>query len=589
MLRAGLLSSRVASHRPLVHTPSARSYTNAMPFRPGFGLGSWVPPNLIEGMMVEAEARSKIMLYEQMHDDLESTERELLMEKNAPTNTQDSRQTMPVDPHLNKYLRDIGARRTRVQAKRMQSYGQLFDMQENLLKLVESGKHDLLFSTFASSAESPVNYEKSKIVYTDRGFDSLTIHSALFDTDTDSQTGQSAAKNIAGAVRASGSLGFNSFSSELAKAVGTAMTRSQQQHDIETTLLLTCFSTHRNVRQFSPLVLDPDLLAKAWNYFHPKEPVSLDNINPSDYIKPIDSKSPKISLISECFLGSAMVGMVHFLKSSSSKTAQSSLSSQQSSRLSKLVRLSAAVASTSGDSGIQQQIAEKLADSLGSAELNVKFDLVCRGYIPTIKNQQIMQAVKEFKNFDPATFAATEDKDLFPDMDGVQNTLLAQAKDRSTKQSNMGSIIKSTLMGLSEAQRTLSILDATTFIDAFDDFVQNAHTKNNLGVPIGLNVRNFYKHDVIFELASKYFDQSIMTNKNQQAGNQTQAAQAQSQQAANPTGDGDQGTAAASGGDSASAGGDAGGAAGAGGDAGGGGGDAGGGGGDAGGGGGGAQ
>ncbi len=45
--------------------------------------------------------------------------------------------------------------------------------------------------------------------------------------------------------------------------------------------------------------------------------------------------------------------------------------------------------------------------------------------------------------------------------------------------------------------------------------------QSNLGVPIGLNVRNFYKHDVIFELASKYFDQSVMNN--QQPANQVSA------------------------------------------------------------------
>lgn len=71
-----------------------------------------------------------------MHDDLVNTETDLLMEKNAPTNTMDPRQTLTPDPNIEKYLKEIGGRRTRVQAKRIESYVQLMTMQENLLKLV---------------------------------------------------------------------------------------------------------------------------------------------------------------------------------------------------------------------------------------------------------------------------------------------------------------------------------------------------------------------------------------------------------------------------------------------------------------------
>jgi hypothetical protein len=39
-----------------------RWVTNPYPFRPGYGLGSWIKPEIITGMKNEADARSKIMV-----------------------------------------------------------------------------------------------------------------------------------------------------------------------------------------------------------------------------------------------------------------------------------------------------------------------------------------------------------------------------------------------------------------------------------------------------------------------------------------------------------------------------------------------
>jgi hypothetical protein len=42
-----------------------------------------------------------------------------------------------------------------------------------------------------------------------------------------------------------------------------------------------------------------------------------------------DAKDPKISMITECFLGSAVVGLVHFLKTNDAKAKQQVESDQQ--------------------------------------------------------------------------------------------------------------------------------------------------------------------------------------------------------------------------------------------------------------------
>ncbi len=47
---------------PIQTKSISRKVTAPMPYRPGYGLGSWLPPGLIDGMKKEAGARSALMV-----------------------------------------------------------------------------------------------------------------------------------------------------------------------------------------------------------------------------------------------------------------------------------------------------------------------------------------------------------------------------------------------------------------------------------------------------------------------------------------------------------------------------------------------
>jgi len=301
------------------------------------------------------------------------------------------------------------------------------------------------------------------------------------------------------------------------------MTKTAETHAIESTLILTCFATHRWVKQFENLVIDPDLLRRAWNFYHPdQELTQASTMNPADFIHKYDPKAPTISMLTEIFPGSAIVGMVHFLKTNQTITSQSA--SQASANMLASFKASCLFASFTGETSVNTQMASKLASNLSSSGAQIKFDLICMGYIPTIKSTLLKQSVQQFKDFDPGTFSVTNDPNMYPDMDGVQNRVLDQGQNQTTQQSNMGSVIRATVMSLSSLEdNDNQALDVTTFMNAFDDYAKNAPGQKQTGVPIGMNVRMYAKSDVEYELAKKFFDS---TNSNQAPQTNTTTAAA---------------------------------------------------------------
>ena len=68
----------------------------------------------------------------------------------------------------------------------------------------------------------------------------------------------------------------------------------------------------------------------------------------------------------------------------------------------------------------------------------------------------------------------------------------AQQKD------NLATVVDSTLAAANEAAKSNPVLGVETFMDAFDDYAKAAHERpDEMGAPVGLNVRDFTRADVM--------------------------------------------------------------------------------------------
>jgi len=79
----------------------------------------------------------------------------------------------------------------------------------------------------------------------------------------------------------------------------------------------------------------------------------------------------------------------------------------------------------------------------------------------------------------------------------IQNQLLADNKQNQLKESHSGAMIKATIAGLHEAYvNKAKTLDYNSFMNAFNDYCKNGIRRPGVGVPIGINLKQYTKQEV---------------------------------------------------------------------------------------------
>jgi hypothetical protein len=482
--------------------------TSPYPFRPGYGLGSWIPPAVIEGMEKEGHCRAKIMILEQILTDLESTSREIALEMGALQNDESSAQTIPIPEGLNDYMQKLTDSRTKIWGKKIAALSELFELQQ---KLGDDDNPQLSVQTFNAGASSPVKWANCEPVFKERAFDSINVNAHFFNFDKSTQDAKAFSQDVSTAakVQVSAPLG-SKVGAQVAANVKENISKTAEGRTIESTLLLVATATHSKVLQFGNLEVDEILLRDAWNFYHgglgvgsggggdERLRLEIASLSATDLMP---GKNPeKISMVNECFMGSAFVGMVHFLKKEST-TAEMSASSANALAQ---VKASALFGAFVADTSVGSTTAKKASNMVSSGQFDVKFNMLVLGYCPPIASNKLENTIKQFANFDPANFKIdTNDDASNGDSDTEQGQQTANSLRQAARQSNMKAVISATVEAV-EAKSGMSVLDMETFMNAFNDYCANAPQKDGVGIPIGFNVRSWERHNIAQILWKKY-------------------------------------------------------------------------------------
>eukprot|EP01084_Bolivina_argentea_P302751 522616_1 len=228
------------------------------PIRVGYGLGSIIQPKILDSMAEEAAIRGKIAKLTQMDTELESTVLELTLQKNRIMN---DRENSPEDnanreeiPTLLAKIDRLANMRKNILAAKINEYETLIVLQEKSY----SAEHPN--ATFHSDTQSPVNWSLSKIDYFDRAHDSIEVSARFFDANIGKQKALSHIYNVADAVTTATKKFGNNINETMVEATHNSITHTVEDHNVESTLLLTATAYHRFVKQIVPLVIDPDQL-----------------------------------------------------------------------------------------------------------------------------------------------------------------------------------------------------------------------------------------------------------------------------------------------------------------------------------------
>ena len=474
-----------------------------------------MPPQLLDGMKKEAYARTAILLSEQMDSAATSLAREIKMTANPIKNPLSDQQTIPspmtVDEartfqaEVTKFRRDAVA--SKIEAYRT-LFGQMKDHMAILRRATTTGETVYGYSTFSSAIESPVRWDTSKIELVNRASDSMTIGSQYISVqvvDQQESVKTSASSTKTSASYSEGIMGLMgaSFSTALDTAAQSRIAEARTTKSIETTLVVSSFATHRKVKQFAKLNLDASILRQGFNFFHPTKEVPSPIASPLEFQEELydaltkgqrqqpQTGAPltpeeKVAIVTEVFQGSALVGFVHFIKREQTTKSENYKASAVDARAT--MEYSDFLSSMTGSTSFSMEQATNLAKLASEAGLQIEFDLICHGYIPAVKSQIVETTVQEISHTNVNDQTATQDG----------------SKGQGEKQSNANSVITGTIDAVNEIVTKNPVLGIQTFMDAFDDYSKAAQGRpDEIGAPIGMNVREFSRAEILMQLATE--------------------------------------------------------------------------------------
>jgi hypothetical protein len=358
--------------------------------------------------------------------------------------------------------------------------------------LPEIAKRRGALSAISTSVESPIDYNKTQIKKMPLSSDSLRMNAQYFASEQQkdgSNTGIKQAKAFVGAMT---SFLGTKRSAELTTAVGTQMTTQEQTNVLEGTLIITVTCTHKDAVLLAPFVLDVDKAIRVWNSLCDEGDIPKDKyLNINELQKFAEEEGTKdeekLSLLSGVTYGSSFIGMVHILKSTSSKSSQNI--STVAASMQAQMETGNWFSSASGGFGIDASFANDVKSLLSSQSLTSTVSIITMGSIPVIKSNEIQMGVQKFADFDPAKMM--EKLAVAANATNSEQASVAEQAQAARTGGQMLAIrdaeIKSVVTGLAPIdERKNKVLDTDTLMTAFEDYVDKA-LAGNLGVPI-----NFY-------------------------------------------------------------------------------------------------
>ena len=120
---------------------------------------------------------------------------------------------------------------------------------------------------------------------------------------------------------------------------------------------------------------------------------------------------------------------------------------------------------------------------------------------------------KKKRDFDPAKFTKESAKVIGDNINPQSIKAIKDNKEAARRQSNMASVIESTVMSIQKADSMVktAVLDMETFMTAFDDYTKNAPNTDGVGIPVGMNVLSFARNDICYLYAKQElgFDKDV--------------------------------------------------------------------------------
>lgn len=376
--------------------------------------------------------------------------------------------------------------------------------------------------------ESPLDYNRSKIITMPLSADSVTCDAQFFQRESNEQAANTMAAKISSYVAGKASYLGDQVSAQVSRSVSDSVSSQYENHNIVGTLVITAGCTHKNAQVLAPLIIDPDKGIRAWNYLFPQDKISTDNPHAlvaqvaADSALPTPEKS--MLLVSGATYGSSFVGMVHIVNNSETTSRQNMFTMAQN--MDATMQIGSYFASLSGGFGVDSTFADSVKSLLSSQTLSSHCSIVTMGVIPSIASNEVDKEVKKFVKFDGADMM--EQLVTLQNREAADMTSVVTQANAARTGAQMASLqagkISAVMTGLQVIdEKKNRMLDINSMFTAFEDYVKKViEGKDSIfGVPINYYIKPITKSALAHLWVSKYYPQylAISEDDSKPAGN----------------------------------------------------------------------
>eukprot|EP00548_Thalassiothrix_antarctica_P014629 CAMPEP_0194173938 /NCGR_PEP_ID=MMETSP0154-20130528/8200_1 /TAXON_ID=1049557 /ORGANISM="Thalassiothrix antarctica, Strain L6-D1" /LENGTH=506 /DNA_ID=CAMNT_0038887191 /DNA_START=44 /DNA_END=1564 /DNA_ORIENTATION=+ len=359
------------------------------------------------------------------------------------------------------------------------------------------------------SPESPMDYGMSKVTSFPLGFESLKFDVQYVRNESNEDSTYSHASAVEASASASVShITYGAASMSTSTSANSSLHEQTSKHNIEGTIVLTAYATHKQAAVIDPFVLDPEKAVGSWNQMYPEDAIQVfpetiiaAALGGMDSSTSVDEQNT-LNIITGCAKASSFVGFVHILQEESTKSSQSS--SSMATAMKATVEKDMFVASQRGSFGTSMSVSNMCKSLTSTSKIDNHANLSCMGCIPSIVSNDVVSTVQTLKP-DPQEVAESLATISESSSGAVNRNMEAAAGDVKMAGQAVGqdsSYVSAAVSAMGEiANENNKVIDVNSMLTAFEDFINKAMGNNATegeegGVPINFMIKKITKSDV---------------------------------------------------------------------------------------------
>lgn len=359
----------------------------------------------------------------------------------------------------------------------------------------------------SKSFESPIDYNRTMIKKMPLSADSIEMDAQYFSFEENSQSTKNTISKIKAFVANSTSFLGNERSTQASVQAERQVAQQVENHSLSGTLIITANCTHKDAAVLAPFILDVDKSVRVWNEAMPEKKLKINSIASMQEAaneEGTDSEE-KLHLLSGATYGSSFIGMVHVLRTESTKSSQDMLST--AAKLQSQMKVGGWFSKASGGFGVDSSFARDVKNLLSSQQISSHVSIVAMGCIPNIKSNEVQLGVKTIADFDPASMMgklAALANSTKSDQESVDQAAEA-ARTGAEMLSIRGADVANVMSGLEKIDSGQNkMLDINSLMTAFEDYVDKA-LAGNIGVPINFYLKSITRVQLAQMWVAKYY------------------------------------------------------------------------------------